>query len=151
MAKPGVMFYFDVRPCLKRLTDQEKGVLFEAILDYGQYGVVPDFDGMMGVAWDFIQPRIEADDNHYKEIVQARKDAAKARWKKSAMQMHADDTSADCTMQMMPNTTQNHLQPNSTAKAKTAWGGLEGSETSPISEDQKREAILKFQEHFTSK
>lgn len=59
MARPGVMFYFDVRPCLKRLTDEDKGRLFEAILDFGEFGVIPDFDGALGVAWDFIQPRIE--------------------------------------------------------------------------------------------
>ena len=33
--QPGVMFYFEIRPCLGRLTPEEKGVLFEAILDYG--------------------------------------------------------------------------------------------------------------------
>ena len=45
MAKPGVMFYFDVRPCIKRLDAAEKGRLFEAILDYGEFGVVPELDG----------------------------------------------------------------------------------------------------------
>ena len=30
MGKPGVMFYFDIRPCLKRLSTEEKGLLFEA-------------------------------------------------------------------------------------------------------------------------
>ena len=82
MARPGVMFYFDVRPCLKRLTDEDKGRLFEAILDFGEFGVIPDFDGALGVAWDFIQPRIERDSKRYESIVEKRTQAAKARWAK---------------------------------------------------------------------
>lgn len=33
MAKPGVMFYFDIRPCIRRLNLEEKGILFEASLE----------------------------------------------------------------------------------------------------------------------
>lgn len=59
--RPGIMLYFEVRPALRRLSDEEKGRLFEAILDYGENGILPIFDGCLGVAWDFIQPRIDAD------------------------------------------------------------------------------------------
>lgn len=48
-SQPGVMLYFEVRPCLIRLNDGEKGQLFEAILDYGEHGIVPDFDGKRGL------------------------------------------------------------------------------------------------------
>ena len=65
MAKPGVMFYFDVRPCIKRLNLNEKGQLFEAILDYAEDGVEPELDGALGVAWDFIQPRLDQDTERY--------------------------------------------------------------------------------------
>lgn len=65
MAKPGVMFYFDIRPCLKRLNYEEKGLLFEAILEYGEYGSEPNFDGAVGVAWDFIKPGIDRDSDRY--------------------------------------------------------------------------------------
>lgn len=65
MAKPGVMFYFEVRPCLKRLNSEEKGLLFEAILEYGEHGSEPDFDGAVGVAWDFIKPGIDRDTDRY--------------------------------------------------------------------------------------
>ena len=65
------MFYFDVRPCLKRLTDDDKGRLFEAILDYGEFGIIPEFDGMLGVAWDFIRPRLDRDaENYEKQVAQ---------------------------------------------------------------------------------
>lgn len=63
--RPGVMLYFDVRPCIKRLTTEEKGQLFEAILDYGELGVFPEFEGMLGIAWDFISPRLDRDSEAY--------------------------------------------------------------------------------------
>lgn len=71
MAKPGVMIYFDIRPCLKRLSMEEKALLFEAILDYGECGSEPDFEGAVGVAWDFIKPGIDRDSVRYgKQVLQ---------------------------------------------------------------------------------
>lgn len=77
--QPGTMLYFDIRPCLKRLSTQEKGELFEAILDYGEFGVVPELDGALGVAWDFIQPRLDRDRERYGQTVFKRKYAAYVR------------------------------------------------------------------------
>lgn len=79
MGKPGVMFYFDVRKCLKRLSLEEKGRLFEAILDYGEFGAVPEVDGMLGIAWDFIQPRIDMDDERYTKQVEQKQYASYSR------------------------------------------------------------------------
>lgn len=73
MGKPGVMFYFNLRPCIKRLSVEEKGQLFEAILDYGELGVVPDVDGALGVAWDFVQQHIDFDSAQYdRKVLQKR-------------------------------------------------------------------------------
>lgn len=77
--QPGVMLYFDIRPSLKRLSTQEKGELFEAILDYGEFGVVPDLDGLLGIAWDFIQPRLDRDRERYGARVIQRKYAVYTR------------------------------------------------------------------------
>lgn len=41
--QPGVMLYFEIRPCLERLTMDEQGRLFNAILDYGEEGIEPKF------------------------------------------------------------------------------------------------------------
>lgn len=79
MAKPGVMFYFDVRPCIRRLDAAEKGRLFEAILDYGEFGIVPDLDGALGVAWDFIQPKLDRDNGRYDRQVEQRQYAVYVR------------------------------------------------------------------------
>lgn len=77
--RPGVMFYFEVRPCLKRLSLEEKGALFEAILDYGEFGVVPELDGAAAIAWDFIQPRIDKDGERYENTVKQREYAVYVR------------------------------------------------------------------------
>ena len=112
--RPGVMIYFDLRPSLKRLSNEEKGALFEAMMDYAQYGILPQLEGMTGVAWDFIQPRIDRDAERYEEMVELKRRAARKRWDKQedapqaeedqpgSMQVHAGAFSA---MQTMPTTT----------------------------------------------
>ena len=60
------MFYFDMLPALKRLTKVQKADLFEALLEYAQHGVLPEFNDVgVSVAWDFIQPRIDRDAQAY--------------------------------------------------------------------------------------
>lgn len=78
--QPGVMLYFDVRPCLKRLTFEEKGRLFEAILNYAELGIIPDVEGALGVAWDFMQPRIDVDKVAYAEKCAKARDSVNERW-----------------------------------------------------------------------
>jgi len=103
MSKPGVMFYFDVRPCLKRLDDASKGKLFEAILDYGEHGIVPELDGMLGVAWDFIQPRVDRDEDKYQEKCENNRKAANVRWERERERQQGSLVS-NC-IQTMPTTT----------------------------------------------
>lgn len=79
MSKPGVMFYFDVRPCIKRLNLNEKGQLFEAILDYAESGIEPELDGALGIAWDFIKPRLDQDTERYGNKVLQKQYAAFVR------------------------------------------------------------------------
>ena len=63
--RPGVMFFFDLEPALKMLSDEEAGRLFKAAMEYAHWGVVPEFDGMVALAWTFIQPKIDRDRNAY--------------------------------------------------------------------------------------
>ena len=121
MARPGIMLYFDVRPCLKRLTMEQQGELFNAILDFGENGVVPSFDGLLGIAWDFIEPRLVRDNERYEKTVSARRAAAQSRWDKQSMQMHAN---ADFAMQTMPTTTTT----STTTSKTTTTGECEGAE-----------------------
>lgn len=82
--RPGVLLYFDVRPSLRRLSLEEKGRLFEAILDYGEQGEPPQFDGMLGIAWDFIQPRLDIDAERYDQRCRQAQEAAQKRWGKQS-------------------------------------------------------------------
>lgn len=56
---------FDIRSGMKRLSTSDKGRLFDAILDYAENGVVPDFEGGLGVAWDFIVQKLDKDAETY--------------------------------------------------------------------------------------
>ena len=69
--RPGIMIYFDMVEPLKRLDHIGKGRLFEAMLNYGQYGEIPDFDGdgMLLMAWEFILPKLNADERSYRKKV----------------------------------------------------------------------------------
>lgn len=82
--QPGVMLYFEIRPCLARLTMDEQGQLFNAILDYGEEGIEPNFDYMLGIAWDFIKPRLDRDRDRYEERVRQCEEAARRRWEKQS-------------------------------------------------------------------
>ena len=44
MARPGIMVYFDMMGPLSKLPDADKGRLFWAMLEYGKFGTVPEFD-----------------------------------------------------------------------------------------------------------
>ena len=79
MSRPGIMLYFDIRQPLKILPDAEKGRLFDAILEYGENGTTPEFDGMLAMAWGFLQPKLDRDSREYERTVLKRQYAAFCR------------------------------------------------------------------------
>lgn len=76
MARPGVMLYFDIRQPLSVLPYEEKGRLLDAILEYGEHGTLPNFDGMLALAWGFIQPKLDRDEESYENAKVQRRYAA---------------------------------------------------------------------------
>ena len=80
--KPGVMIYFELRGMLKLLPDEEKGKLFDAILEYGETGNVPELSPTLRVAWPLIQMRLDADTDRYAVMGMKRRYAAYVRWAK---------------------------------------------------------------------
>ena len=48
--KPGVMIYFRTGEAIKGLDYETKGRLFDCILEYGQFGTVPELSGALAVA-----------------------------------------------------------------------------------------------------
>lgn len=109
--QPGVMLYFDIRPCLERLSLEDQGQLFRAILDYGEYGAEPDFEYMLGIAWDFIKPRLDRDRERYEERIRQCEDAAKRRW--------AKESDADACQRMPTTTPTSTPKTNSTSPSKS--------------------------------
>ena len=76
MGRPGIMLYFDILEPIRVLPDDEKGRLLVAMLEYGQSGTVPEFDGMLALAWGFVKPKLDRDDESYEEAKVQRKYAA---------------------------------------------------------------------------
>ena len=79
-ARPGVMIYFEsVRPALSRLDNEQCGALFRAIIDYAEYGAVPDLEPMTGMAFDLLRPKIDRDAEKYEESREQRQHAVSIR------------------------------------------------------------------------
>ncbi len=94
MSRPGVMLYFDFRPGLKRLPPEQRCVVYEAILDYAEFGEIPCFDDPASeMFWEMVRPRLDADAEAYMQKVEKRRNAANSRWKapeSKTMQMDAN-------------------------------------------------------------
>ena len=80
--KPGVMIYFDIIPVLDLLSSADAGILFRAILQYGENGVLPELDQNLALLWPLIQQRLDFDAARYQTTVMKRKYAAYARWER---------------------------------------------------------------------
>ena len=79
MARPGIMLYFDILEPIRVLPDSDKGRLLVAMLEYGQDGIVPDFDGMLALAWGFVRPKIDRDKEAYDKQIQQKQYASFSR------------------------------------------------------------------------
>ena len=82
MARPGIMLYFDILEPIKVLPDADKGRLLVAMLEYGQTGAVPVFEGMLALAWGFVKPKIDKDEAEYNMSVLRRQFATTCRERK---------------------------------------------------------------------
>ena len=84
MARPGIMLYFDILEPIRVLPDADKGRLLVAMLEYGQRGTLPQFDGDLGLtlAWGFVKPKIDKDSEEYNKTVLKRQYATFCRDRK---------------------------------------------------------------------
>lgn len=76
MARPGIMIYFDILGPIKMLSDEDKGRLLVAMLEYGKDGVMPELDGPLGIVWSFVYPLIDKDGQRYDDMKLQREYAA---------------------------------------------------------------------------
>lgn len=82
MARPGIMLYFDILEPIRVLPDADKGRLLVAMLEYGQQGILPEFDGMLALAWGFVKPKIDKDSDEYNKTILKRQYATFCRDRK---------------------------------------------------------------------
>ena len=142
--RPGVIIYFDISPCLNRLSDPQNGKLFKAILEYGQFGVAPEFGDDLGlsIAWDFIRPMIDRDNERYKNTSKQRAEAANKRWEayraNSAQSMQMD-ANASFAMQTMPTPTPT-ATPTPTTTATTE---IKKKEEKELSMQERKEQMIR--------
>ena len=140
---PGVMIFFDIRPTLSLLSTSEKGLMLDAILDYAEDGLEPEFtDHSLEILWSVLKQKIDADRQRYADkCEQARKSALK-RWGSDSCERipsYADDANYNYNSNDNSNYNSNdnsnyNSNDNSTAKttpspAATATGSAREEET----------------------
>jgi len=73
--KNSFVFYYDYRQHLALLSDEERGRLIMALLDYGESGQVPELNGAVLMAFSFMRAQIDRDAEKYAKICQKRREA----------------------------------------------------------------------------
>ena len=119
--RPGIILYFDMVAPLKRLGYEDKGKLLEAMLEYGQYGVVPELDGVLPFIWDCIQPKLDADAKRYRKTVFQKTHASYCAKEKKAgrTSMDFDDW---CEKEGIDTSEWNRVEPCDTMRCPTEKG-----------------------------
>ena len=90
--KPGVMIYFSILDAFPLMTNEEKGILFEAILRFAKDGKEPKLNGdrFVSAVWTLTRPHLVADNARYYEVTSRRQYAAYVRWSKKKGQIVRD-------------------------------------------------------------
>ena len=77
---PGVMLYTGFYESLKTLPEEMVGKLVLALMEYNMFGTVPEFEGVLAMAWPFIRGYADRDRKRYEEVRSKRRLAAAMRW-----------------------------------------------------------------------
>lgn len=70
--KSSFVLYHDIREPVEMLSDEERGKLFSAILNYSEYGELPDFRGALQMAFAFIRTALDRDADRWEDKRQKR-------------------------------------------------------------------------------
>ena len=76
--KKSFVLYHDIRTPLELLTDEQRGKLFIALLNYSEYGDLPDFDGALLMAFAFIRMSLDRDAEAWAEKRAKRAEAGRS-------------------------------------------------------------------------
>lgn len=75
--KKGFLLYYDYRAHLALLSDEERGRLLMALLDYSENRKEPELEGAALMAYSFIRAQMDRDAAKYAETVRKRSEAGK--------------------------------------------------------------------------
>lgn len=84
MDKKSFVVYFNIAEVLEELTDEQVGKLFRAMVDYAINGTLPEFTGILRMAWIPIRQTLERDAGKYMAMVEKRRIAGQKGGKASA-------------------------------------------------------------------
>lgn len=97
-AKNSFILYKSYSKRIKRLTMEQRGQLFTALLEY-QEGNEPELDPVVGVAFDSIIEEIKENNRKYEEIIEARSEAGKKSGEARRNKAEQNRTNANKTEQ----------------------------------------------------
>jgi hypothetical protein len=92
--KKGFVLYYDYRQHLALLTDEERGQLLTALLDYGEHGKEPKLDGAAQMAFSFIRAQMDRDEAKYIETCRKRSEAGRQGGRPKAKESDEKQTEA---------------------------------------------------------
>ena len=82
--KKSFVLYHDIREPLNLLTDEERGKLFLALLDYSEFAAIPNFSGSLQMAFVFIRTALDRDTEAWNDKREKRRAAGSMGGKQSA-------------------------------------------------------------------
>ena len=75
LRKTSFVLYHDIRVPLELLSDEDRGKLFLALLNYSEFSEVPAFSGALQMAFAFIQAALDRDAAKWSETREKRREA----------------------------------------------------------------------------
>ena len=101
--KTSFVLYHDIRGPVEMLTDEERGKLFSAILNYSEYGELPRFTGALQMAFAFIRTDLDRDSEKWEDKRQKRAEAGRIGGIKSGEVRRQHEANASETKQNQAN------------------------------------------------
>ena len=95
--KPGVMVYFEILPQLEMLKPLQRLAIYDAIMAYGKDHTEPVLKREAGLAWAFIRPILDRDEERYERIIEGRSKGGKAKAAKDRKRKEEACSSESCS------------------------------------------------------
>lgn len=81
--KNSLVIYYDYAEHFELLSDEELGRLIRAMLLYDKEGTLPQFDGMLKMAFSFIKTQLDIDKQKFEKICERNRRNIQKRWENS--------------------------------------------------------------------